>query len=94
MNSVIVAPVVSEKSSLALKTLNKYTFYVQMTSNKIDVAREISKKYGVKVISVRIVHLPGKEVKRGKVKGRTQDRKKAIVSLAEGQELQEIKALF
>ena len=94
MNSVIVAPVVTEKSSLALKTQNKYTFYVMMTSNKIDIAREIVKKYGVKVKSVRIVHLPGKQVKRGKVRGRTQDRKKAIVTLLEGQELQEIKALF
>lgn len=92
--SLIVAPLISEKSSKALNKLNKYTFYVALDANKIEIAREINKQYGVKVVSVRIINLSGKKVRRGRVQGKTQDRKKAIVTLTEGQELKEIKALF
>lgn len=92
--SLIVAPLISEKSSKALNKLNKYTFYVALEANKIEIAREINKQYGVKVVSVRVINLSGKKVRRGRVQGKTQDRKKAIVTLSEGQELKEIKALF
>ena len=86
-------PVVSEKSARLLEQ-GQYVFYVPTTVNKIEIRKQIEKEYNVNVVSVNVSNLKGKERVRGRLKGTTQTKKKAVVSLKEGQEISEIKALF
>ncbi|MFI3229928.1 MAG: 50S ribosomal protein L23 [bacterium] len=81
---VILKPVVTERS-MGLMTEGKYTFYVHPTATKIQIRQAVEKMFeGVKVDSVHTMNLVGKTKRRGKVSGKTNNRKKAIVALKEG----------
>ena len=83
--SVLIAPHVTEKTSRAMQNHNQYTFRVRRTATKIDIKKAVELMFDVKVIGVQVVNEPGKQRRFGKTIGRTQDWKKAYVSLAEGQ---------
>ncbi|OGM01298.1 50S ribosomal protein L23 [Candidatus Uhrbacteria bacterium RIFOXYC2_FULL_47_19] len=80
---VICGPVLTEKGEL-LKMNSKYAFFVDGDTNKVEVARAIKVIYGVNPVSVRILNVKGKAVRRGRQEGRRKDRKKAIVTLKAG----------
>jgi large subunit ribosomal protein L23 len=83
--SVLIAPHVTEKTSLAMQNHNQYTFRVRRDATKADIARAVELMFDVKVAGVQVVNEPGKRRRFGRVAGRTQDWKKAYVSLAAGQ---------
>ncbi len=91
--SLFRSPVVTEKAAIGVAE-SKYTFYVGVDVNKIEVANAVRKKYGVQVASVNMLVVKGKQKVRGRIVGRRPDRKKAIVTLIKGQEIAEIKELF
>lgn len=81
---VLVKPLVTEKAT-NLSGQNKYVFIVDISTNKIEVAKAISEVYGVKPSQVNIVKMKGKQVSRGRTIGRRKDFKKAIVTLKKGE---------
>lgn len=85
--SVLKRPLVTEKSQ-TLSAKGKYVFEVELKSNKIEIANEVEKMYGVTVESVTTLRQFGKKksrMTRTKVTtGRTATFKKAIVTLQEG----------
>ena len=83
--SVLIAPHVTEKTSLAMQNHNQYTFRVRREASKTDVRKAIELMFGVKVTGVQVVNEPGKVRRFGRTAGRTQDWKKAYVSLSPGQ---------
>ena len=83
--SVLIAPHVTEKSSLAMQNHNQYTFRVRRDATKIDIRKAVELMFDVKVAGVQVVNEPGKQRRFGRIAGRTQDWKKAYVSLAAGQ---------
>lgn len=86
---VLIGPVISEKSYQLANELNKYTFFVKRKTSKIEIAKTIEKEYGVRVLSVRTIVKPGKsktDWKYGKIH-RASDRKKAVVTLKEGDKI-------
>jgi large subunit ribosomal protein L23 len=83
--SVLIAPHVTEKTSLAMQNHNQYTFRVRREATKTDVRQAVELMFDVKVSGVRIVNEPGKLRRFARTRGRTQDWKKAYVSLAAGQ---------
>ena len=83
--SVLIAPHVTEKSSRAMQNHNQYTFRVRRNATKTDIRKAVELMFDVKVSGVQVVNEPGKQRRFGKILGRTQDWKKAYVSLAEGQ---------
>jgi large subunit ribosomal protein L23 len=83
--SIIVRPVMTEKSTALTATQNVITFDVARDANKIEVRHAVETLFSVKVDSVRIVKVSGKIKKVGRSIGRAQDRKKAYVKLAAGQ---------
>ena len=83
--SVLIAPHVTEKTSLAMQNHNQYTFRVRREASKTDIRKAVELMFDVKVKGVQVVNEPGKARKFGKLEGRTQDWKKAYVSLAAGQ---------
>ena len=82
--TVLLAPHVTEKTSLAMQNHNQYTFRVRRDATKIDIRKAVELMFDVKVTAVQVVNEPGKTRRFGGTIGRTQDWKKAYVSLAQG----------
>ena len=83
--SVLIAPHVTEKTSLAMQNHNQYTFRVRRDASKTDIKKAVELMFDVKVAGVQVVNEPGKARRFGRIAGRTQDWKKAYVSLTPGQ---------
>ena len=82
---IIIKPVVSEKSYAAYDG-NVYTFVVAPDANKIEIRNAVEELFATKVASVRTINRKGKR-KRNRTSGvwsSRATRKRAIVSLAEG----------
>jgi len=58
---------------------------VRREATKVDIKQAVELMFDVKVSAVQVVNEPGKSRRFGKTIGRTQDWKKAYVSLAAGQ---------
>jgi large subunit ribosomal protein L23 len=84
---VLIAPHVTEKTSLAMQNHNQYTFRVRRDATKTDIKKAVELMFDVKVSGVQVVNEPGKSRRFGARAGRTQDWKKAYVSLAQGQSI-------
>ena len=63
---------------------NKYTFDVELDANKIEIKHAVEKMFNVKVVNVNTMRVKAKTKRVGKYVGKTNRRKKAIVTLAEG----------
>lgn len=89
--NILIKPVVSEKSEGLSDGHQQYTFIVEKTANKIEVRNAVEARYGVTVERVNTLTMPGKSknrsTKSGLIRGRVPAFKKAIVTLAEGEEL-------
>ncbi len=81
---VIVAPVVTEKSTMASEH-NQVVFDVAIDSTKPQIKAAIEALFSVKVKAVNVNIRKGKTKKFRGINGRRKDVKKAIVTLAEGQ---------
>ena len=88
MLHLINKPVVTEKSNKVHQIHKHYVFEVDKSANKFQIAKAIESMFQVKVEQIRTVITKGKSksrmTKRGMMKGRTKDRKKAYVRLQEG----------
>jgi len=84
---VLIKPVVSEKS-VGLMEENKYCFWVAREANKIAIRHAVEKMFKVKVTNVRTMTVKGKQKRVGRSVGMTSDRKKAIVTLQEGDRIE------
>jgi large subunit ribosomal protein L23 len=85
---VIIRPVVSEKS-YGLLDQGVYTFIVAPDANKVEIRHAVEAIFGVNVVKVNTVNRPGKRKRnRGKSTfGKRSDTKRAIVTLATGQNI-------
>ena len=80
---VILGPVITEKATSA-SVHNKVTFRVARTASKPDIKEAVEKLFDVKVAAVNTILTKGKrKVFKGRL-GQRSDRKKAVVTLAEG----------
>ncbi len=86
--SIIKSPVITEKSTTSVAQHNKVVFWVDVDANKGDVKEAIEKGFNVKVLSVNTQRVPGKIKRMGKYAGRKPTRKKAYVSLKEGDKIE------
>jgi large subunit ribosomal protein L23 len=85
--NVLIAPLVTEKTATAMQNNNQYTFRVKKNATKTDIKAAVELMFEVKVKGVQVVNEPGKSRRFGKITGRTQDWKKAYVSLVQGQSI-------
>ena len=85
--SIILAPHVSEKTALASEMEGRHTFRVVNDASKLEVRKAVEKLFEVDVKSVQILNVRGKTKRFGQTEGKRSDWKKAIVRLAEGQDI-------
>ena len=84
---IIVRPVITEKG-MDQSVFNKYTFYVDLKANKVEIRNAIQEIFGVTVTKVTTTRVPGKMRRRGRIIGHTPERKKAVVTLKEGDRIE------
>jgi len=87
--NVLIRPLITEKGTY-LSGFNKYPFEVAIDANKIQIKHAVEEAFSnkrVQVLAVNIVHVTGKERRRGRSVGMTRSWKKAIVTLRAGQRL-------
>lgn len=88
-HQVVIRPVISEKSYNLIETQGHYTFEVHRQANKNQIRQAIETIFDVKVARVNTANVRGKPKRQGfRSRGRTAARKKAIVLLAEGDEIE------
>lgn len=89
--SIILKPIITEKATNDSELSNRYTFLVDTKSNKIEIKKAIQSMYNVDVLSVKtMVYAPkikSRYTKSGLQVGATNKLKKAVVKIAEGQEI-------
>ena len=84
ITDVLKKPVLTEKTLLLQQTENKYTFDVELTASKPEIKDAVEKMFNVKVERVNVMNVAAKTKRLGKYVGKTNRRKKAIVTLKEG----------
>lgn len=80
LHDVIIKPVLSEKS-YDLIADKKYTFLVDVKSNKTEIKQAVEQVFGVKVDSVTTSRRQGKIKRQGRTQGRRPETKRAFVTL-------------
>lgn len=94
MTSVILFPLVTEKSSVLQATSNQYCFVVKKDANKLEIAQAVKAlKKGIEIESVNTQIIRGKVKRMGMNYGKRSNWKKAIVRLKDGQSLDLIEAV-
>ena len=83
---IIKAPVITEKSGVIAQN-GKYVFKVDSRANKIEIKQAIEKIFNVHVKEIRTINVKPKKRRVGRYTGLTNLCKKAIVKLAEGEEI-------
>jgi large subunit ribosomal protein L23 len=91
LSDVLIKPVLTEKVNKQIEKNRSYTFVVDRKSNKLEIKKAIQEFYGVTVIEVNTSVVPAKtksrNTKSGVISGRKPAKKKAIVKVAEGEEI-------
>jgi len=86
--TVVLAPVVSEKSTMVADKNRQYVFRVSDHATKPEIKAAVELMFKIKVDKVTLLNVHGKSGKRfGKQFGRRRNWKKAYVRVAAGQEI-------
>ena len=84
---VLVAPIVTEKSTRAAEGHGQVVFQVVSSATRNDVKTAVEQAFEVEVESVKILNVKGKTKRFGKSIGKRNDRKKAYIRLKEGSDI-------
>ncbi|BBL69779.1 50S ribosomal protein L23 [Methylogaea oryzae] len=87
LSRVILAPVISEKSTLAAEKGAAVVFRVLPEAEKDQIRRAVELMFKVEVDSVRVLNVKGKNKRTGRFIGKRSDWKKAYVKLKPGHDI-------
>ncbi len=85
--NVVLAPVVSEKSTQIAERDRQYVFRVADGATKPEIKAAVELLFKTKVTAVTVSNVKGKQKRAGRFVGRRRSWKKAYVSLAPGLEI-------
>lgn len=85
--TILLAPVISEKSTMVADKLEQVAFKVVPDATKPEVKAAVELMFKVQVESVSILNVKGKQKRFGRFMGRRSDVRKAYVSLKPGQNI-------
>ena len=88
LSNIVKKPIITEKS-FDLVANNMYVFEVDKTATKGSIAENLKKLYGVDVVEVKTIVLPGKKRRVAGTRNFTKSSKwkKAVVKLKAGQSI-------
>ncbi len=89
LSDVLIRPILSEKANKQSEKMNRYAFVVDRKANKLEIKKAVEMFYGVQVQEVNTMVMPSKfksrYTKSGFLTGRKPAKKKALVTVAEGE---------
>jgi len=89
VTEILIKPILTEKANAQQEKLRKYAFKVDRRANKLEIKTAIEQFYGVSVLEVNTLVVPGKNktrsTKSGVISGVKSGYKKALVTVAEGE---------
>jgi large subunit ribosomal protein L23 len=89
LTEVLIKPILTEKANNQQEKLRRYAFKVSRKANKLEIKKAVETFYGVSVVDVNTVVVPGKNktrfTKAGFIQGVKPAFKKAYVTVAEGE---------
>ena len=89
--NILLKPIVTEKITSQGDKFNRYGFLVAKSANKLQIKKAVEELYGVTVASVNTMRYGGKlksrNTKSGLLIGKTSARKKAVITLTEGNKI-------
>jgi large subunit ribosomal protein L23 len=89
LSDVLVKPILTEKANAQQESMRRFVFRVDRKANKLEIKKAVEEFYGVNVIDVNTLVVPGKNktrfTKAGYIQGRKSAYKKATVTVAEGE---------
>lgn len=88
LSRILIAPVVSEKSTRVADQSNQIVFKVLRDASKQEIRKAVEKLFEVSVTAVQVANVKGKIKRFGQTFGRRSDWKKAYVTLAEGSDIE------
>lgn len=86
-HEILIAPLLTEKSTRMREAHNQISFMVSARANKSEVKKAVEEALKVKVESVNILNVTGKIKRLGRFEGRRASWKKGIVTLKPDQKL-------
>ncbi len=90
-SDVLIKPILTEKANGQQDKLSRYAFKVDRKANKLEIKKAVEAFYGVNVIDVNTAVVPGKNktrfTKKGFVKGQKPSYKKAMITVAKGENI-------
>ncbi|VAW81520.1 LSU ribosomal protein L23p (L23Ae) [hydrothermal vent metagenome] len=87
LTKILLAPVISEKSTRLADDSRQMVFKVLPNSSKPEIREAVEKMFDVTVTAVKTANVKGKVKRFGQTMGRRSDWKKAYVTLAEGSDI-------
>jgi large subunit ribosomal protein L23 len=85
---VIREPQITEKGTRQKTSHNQVSFKVDRRANKIEIRRAVETLFKVRVVQVRTINMKGKKRRVGRHTGVRPDWKKAVVTLAPGENIE------
>lgn len=85
--NVLLAPIVSEKSTMVAEKNEQVAFRVIQDATKAEIKAAVELLFKVQVESVQVLNVKGKAKRFGRFNGRRSDVRKAYVCLKPGQEI-------
>jgi large subunit ribosomal protein L23 len=85
--TVLLGPIVSEKSTTIAEKNNQVAFKVLQDATKGEVKAAVELLFSVQVQSVNMINIKGKQKRFGRFEGRRNNVRKAYVCLKPGQEI-------
>jgi large subunit ribosomal protein L23 len=86
--SLILAPLVTEKGTVIAEKSNQVAFRVRPEATKDAIRETVEELFKVTVLKVRTSNFMGKQRRRGRTVGRQNNWKKAYVTLKEGDRIE------
>ncbi len=84
---VLLAPVISEKSTFVAEKNEQVVFLVAPDANKLEIKAAVEMLFKVDVESVQVANRNGKQKRAGRFMGRRNHTRRAFVCLKPGQEI-------
>ncbi len=88
LEQIVMAPLITEKGTFVSEKSNQVVFRVRLDASKDVIRDAVEQLFKVTVLKVRTIKLMGKNRKRGAIKGRRSDWKKAYVTLKDGDRIE------
>lgn len=85
---IIIAPVITEKSSIASSDGKTYVFKCNKNANKYQIKDAVEKAFNVKVSKITTLNTKAKDKRVGRYTGKTKTYKKAYVTLVDGDKIE------